>query len=711
MKVETVEQDGMSAVLDRAMQRFASKTGVKEESGMSDKNTDKTAADKDKDKAAKEKKEKEEKEKAEKMMAAEEKEKKEKAAKEKKKEAIHEPGGEADVAGHAGSQNESMVDRDDYDSQQEHVKRQQTETNQHAKDGTPEVGTQQDATNFDDKSHPHGGAGGASKLSMKALEAVFAIAGEDPKAAAKLVHLADGFYKRTDDTDLGPPLGGEPESVEEGEDAEESTTPEAAPPEEPAAAPAEPAADTTVPRLQDAVHDRQEQLDIDREVVQELNTVLEEVSASVKPRRTRTAADTGDKGDGAVPPEDEQGESKVPHASTDVPSQTQQDGDPDYTLHDQSKGKSEGTPDTATGQETPGSADTDYVFSMKAAHKDLRTKIVTAVANKAKKDGLSKGQARQVMAAVMEKTAAGKKYKQITKALEALGAMDKKTAADPSQTPIGDQTEGAGGEDSNNYSGDEAGDKSPDETSAGNTEVLESPETKTVTDEANREGDKKHSQDTSGSTVASLLTEKALTGTKAKVSHLERVAETLKGYPDKVAVLGPNAASAKTRVVDLRTKVLASAKAIKISLNTKVKNQEAPEFDKAVTAIKNHVIAANVLMNSAKDLAFIITAAEKLIVAASNKFERVAPAFKLACQMIDYRQIGMGDLPKKVAEFINMSSPEFKVVESTITGIAKTASRKVRRGPNELPTVHTEKTAFGGDAPSNELDEGTLFAD
>lgn len=714
MASETSDQDNMSAMLDRAMTRFASKTGLAQEGlEMSDKKTDaKTAG-------------------YAKVVATRLSPKK--AA-----------GGEADVSGMGGNQLQTTEDRGDYDTQQQQVGKQDKETKDNAKDGTPELGSQQNTTRFDDKSYSNTGAGGSAKLSKKrALAAVLAIAEEDPKAAASFLRLADGFIKTTDDTDLGPPLGGEPASVSQGEEVEESTTPEVPAPEGPVEAPGAPApsGDSSQVRLQDAIQERQESLDIDRQVVQELNKVMEQVAsralktadekaekakkekdekdkkekaekkakedkAEKDKKAAKTAADTHDKGDAKVPKEDVAGAGKVPHASTDVPSQTTQDGDPDYTLFEESKGKSESTPESASGQEMATSGDRDYVFSVKAeSHMrqklskravSLRKNILLAVSRRAKKEGLTAAQAKQVLSLVLAKTSAGQEYARIRKVL----------GADPSQTPVADQTAQAKGDETTRYDKAQQGDTADDDISAGTEKVLESPETKTVVDEANRAGDKKHSQDIQGATVASLLSDIPRKGTESRIALFERVATVLATYGGKVAILGANAASAKARVTSLVSSIKVLVGSMKATLAQKVAAKEGPAFTKAVMSIRDNVMVGDALVLRAKDLSFVISAAGKSVTAASAKFERVTPAFKLACHMLAMRQLDMNELPKKVAEFVNMSMSEFKVAESMAADIGrKTAARK--EGSNgatrSLPFVHTAGSAFGQNGAEDEL--------
>lgn len=167
-----------------------------------------------------------------------------------------------------GSQNQTMQDRGDYGTQSEAVGAQKKETRDAAPEGTDQGGAQNMTAKYDDKNYT---LNGPAKLAVRAAIEM-AISGKVAEAAALLQKVgADG----PTDQNLGDPVGGKPDSVEEGE--EEAEGGGAAETAEIPAGGATGADSMVAAEIQRKLNELSEQKQVTNEVMQQLQDVLQSI--------------------------------------------------------------------------------------------------------------------------------------------------------------------------------------------------------------------------------------------------------------------------------------------------------------------------------------------------------------------------------------------------------------------------------------------------
>lgn len=583
----------------------------------------------------------------------------------------------AEVAdtGTRGSQVETMVERGDYETQDQAVAKQKAETAQETPAEKEEKGSQVQ-TMVDRGDYSQKGEG-AAKLA-RAVSAVVAIAEKDPFAAAKLVRMAIGEEMNGGGaSDMGIPVGGKPESVEQGEAAAEPQVPSAAPAdvEKPVGGPVPGAVEV---KLQETIKEKQQQMDVDKTVVQELSKVLDSATASKK-----QAADRGD--DGKKTPTQKVDE-HVMSTAQDPEDHPQKDGDPDWTLYDQSKAKSDSVGEGHVGQEFASSSDTDY----KLARSLKRMRVARFLLGKRLAQLQAGGLSKKAAIAELGKSDLAKKYIETKKAVLAA-----KKQADGGNTSIKDQKTTESDE-TTRYTGKERGDVSADETADGTTKRLESPETKQVVGEGQSEMDRRHNESVKGSTTASVLSDSELKKVQAELATLNQAVKALSTI--STAAQGAVGSQLKSVLASVTSDHQKQLQAVASEIDALVKSN----LDGTRTRLAKCISQGRLLVAAAKQSALLMKGAVLEVNAAKQRFNQVSPSFRLAVAMVQNHQLQLSELPAKVAEFIKMTPNELAVAEKVVTSITKTASLSGRPGVSRLPSVLTEHTAMA--SQKDELD-------
>lgn len=286
-----------------------------------------------------------------------------------------------------GSQVETAQDRGDYSTQQQAVADQARETAGKAPDGTPPHGSQNMTQRNDDKSYSHvAGSGGAAKLSaiatiaevVKGHPMAAEVMGQAIKLAAEVPGVANANTENLDE------VGGVPAAVEEGQAAAEEET--ATPATEEAAGVPEPSDQSTQVKLEDTIRDKKQELDIEKQVLDELKDVYQEVTGKkLSPKAAKVLYVLTQKtAAGEVIELPDQIGSGTYNRDLDVKPQ------PDKALYDQSKGATAEPRHNrnAAGQEFADFADKDYKLAgRRKTLPDKEYKAVLATVNRMVKDG------------------------------------------------------------------------------------------------------------------------------------------------------------------------------------------------------------------------------------------------------------------------------------------------------------------------------------
>lgn len=433
--------------------------------------------------------------------------------------------------------------------------------------------------------------------------------------------------------------------------------------------------------------------------------------------------------------QDEMGNGKVPHTAVDVQDKPQGDGDPDWTLYDQSR-ESQATNETDTnnGQQVSDSADRDYKLArnriasgydfdrdqkemlMQRQHKqgkhnspvdgcplcadgklakaqDHLRKQVEALVVK----GMDIKEATKRVAATRlgQAVIAAVKRKKAIEAKRVESARRKRAADDATGRTVGgntppDEMKSDQADDTTRYDSKEQGDTGDDSISAGTDTLFESPETAGVVNDARGNLDKKHNDDTKGSTVAMFSSEER----KKALAHLKRMDQIHDGMKELFAKVSPVIVThqGKGAVIAVVKETIADLKGqgdiIEASLKTASGDRRAVR-----TKLADAVVAGRTLMKSAKQQAALLGVLAKEATLHRNRFARVSPAFKLAAVQLQAGLIsGPDEMAKKVAEYINLDKTSFEVLAKNVNEtIHKVASRpQQRKTASRLPFVGTD---------------------
>lgn len=435
----------------------------------------------------------------------------------------------------------------------------------------------------------------------------------------------------------------------------------------------------------------------------------------------RTALERSD--EGGTTPSDEMGNNRVPHAATDPSDHPPGDGDPDWTLYDQSK-TSENTSetDTSDGQDLSDSGDRDYV---------LANKRIVQAQNLLRQRGqkmLAAGKTRKQITAALAASTLGKETFAAVKEMRKLQAAacpcgkkdcdctaaDKKKmkekekkkkekesrrrrqrrAADVGGNTPPDKMDASQADDTTRYDASEQGDTGDDEISQGTNTTLDSPETDTTVSQGRSELDRKHKDDTAGSTVAAIGPKM-----KAKVlAELKSIDQAHDGLKKRYAAVMPKIAlhkskgAVKNAVQQLVTSLKFHGNAIEACLKDKNTPRAAIR-----TKLASHVQAGRTLVASAKHQAAFMTVLTGEADNHHQRMARVQPSFVLAGRQLQAGVINLQDLPGKVAEYVALDPASFTVVAKTVNEmIAKTAGRRPpgrQRTASSIPVQYSSGPA------------------
>jgi hypothetical protein len=488
-----------------------------------------------------------------------------------------------------GSQLQTGLDRGDYGSQSEAVGAQKSETNASGKEGTDQLGCQTESVKYDDKSYSQKGEGAARIATLKA-EAIKAV-----KALVEAAVPKKDESMTTPDVNLGPEAGGVPEAVEQGAAKQEAA------PAAPAPAAVPQIADQTVTvKLQDEINKKNQEIETGKAVIDGLQQALDVATGGV------TAAKTADRG-GKPPVSDEMGNKVVPHSAIDPDSFHKSglnpfDGQPDWSLYDESKAGDSSKTETHTGQEFAVSGDKSYRL------------------------------------ASTKKTA------------------DEVSPADKKPTEADDTTR---------YEKEFQGDTSDDEISKGNASTLKSPETAAEVSQAESFLDKKHKEDCKGSVVAFKVEEAKKLAARIKElddtnDQLKLVDQKLSS--SWVYAKAKSASNSGIQQVQASLKNLGDA--MTAALKAKPDTQDKAKLLR--THMAQLYRDSKVLLPTAKSVVLVAGGAIHEASVQKTRWERVSPAFKLASVQVQAGVLEPEKLPEKVGEYIKMSGDEFKATERTV---------------------------------------------
>jgi hypothetical protein len=239
-----------------------------------------------------------------------------------------------------GAQSGTRQDAGDYGSHeqamQEQVKELKNSGAEGSEDKDPASNNQTSDTDRKDYTINPNQDPKLSKLNAnKAIRVVQIIAARDKKLAQQLMKLAE-------DGDLGVPLGGTPDSVAAGDEAaavDAGPPADATPPPAPVAQ-AAPAAtgDTIQIKMQDAIQEKEQEVNIQKQVVDQLKDVMNEVTSSASAKvRTAPAKRAGK-------------EDALPYAGREN-EDYKLSKDPDWALYDRDKDETDKATKSRNGQD------------------------------------------------------------------------------------------------------------------------------------------------------------------------------------------------------------------------------------------------------------------------------------------------------------------------------------------------------------------------
>lgn len=601
-----------------------------------------------------------------------------------------------------GSQLETAVERGDYTTHQQALGDQASETSGHAPDGTKPRGSQVHSMELQDVSYPQGGAGGA-KIADRSRELIIALAKNNPKGVEILadhIRLADATPMGTAASapgNVGAPVGGTPDAIEEADEELEATPPEAAP--APGGAPGVPTAqDPTAVHLQDKIQEKTDQLNMEQEVVRELKDVMTEVQAAKDPKKEKAdkakaekekadkAKEKAEKKDKAASTktaiEKDDQSKKVPHASID-PDEHDQKPEPDQALYTESKGKSKSTPESATGQQFAEFKDKDYTLAQKVKRAQ---RLLAQEAIKLVEAGMSQTAAlKQVMA-----TKLGKAVTSASLEVKKQAGEESPADKDPSG-PL-----------KNTYSGEDAGDQGTDEISKGTDTRYESPETAKVVDQARSKLDAKHNADSQGSTTAARNDFFTLNERKKLVAEVKETDNTYDAFKQVAIKMLSEVANPEVsgRVKAVTSSTLRDLKAAGDKLEAVLKSTTGEPVD--VRRKAAHAAIENRLRReAAHEKATMIAAMATESAVQASRLSRVPEALKLALAMVQKGHISIEQAPTKLSEFMKMGSKEFVTVRQYALELPATNGRSAQglKTASRLPNFGQESVG-----PRDELD-------
>lgn len=573
-----------------------------------------------------------------------------------------------------GSQNETQNDAGDYSTAAQELAKQKAEVKEHAKDGTDAGGSQNQSMKTDDKSYP---VSGSIRLAMDALKE---LAVEDPRSAARLLHVA---AEGAPDQNLGAPLGGEPNSVKAGEEEEKAgpATPAAgAQPDETPGGNGSAMDSMVAGEIQKKLNDLAEEKKIDQEVMNQLSDVLKGVGVStaaakkaVETMAKRAIAMASLKSiktsaaDSKAPPTDEQSK-KVPHASQDVKSDQYKlaDGDPDESLRQQANGASKEKTESHSGQEFAASGDESYKLGWAAYDAIGGGKTMAE-----KTDPKKPLTAKERFAALREKRAAATVNGR---------PLSTKKAESPKE-----RGEAAGGPETNNYESALQGDVKDDELADGNRKALESPETAAVVSQMQSEMDKRHNESVRGSTVASTFSKEERTAIVGKLAAIDEVYSTVVKLTQAASkVPAHEKRAALSQALGLLRPFKSARDSVRLAAAAKPTKEARARFVQALSAVAPIVKQAK---REAVYLDALIGTEQRGI----KRLARTAPALKLALHQVQLGHIELANAPVKLAEYVKMDEGQFLAVARTVQEIGQInrgqAPRGMQRTAQRLPSV------------------------
>jgi len=446
---------------------------------------------------------------------------------------------------------------------------------------------------------------------------------------------------------------------------------------------------------------------------------------------TRTMGRTNKTGADVGTPASNEPNPKVPHAAVDIPDMTRSP-DPDQALAQEARTGSPSTPKARMPQEFGGASDTDYA-QMKGAYRRAMIKQ----AKKLQISGMDQAHVRhQIEASVIHRrwkqvestkvfvhkimaSALAEVKKRIAsgltfeKAVQEIGrkharsirvsnaqyrkavrefqrylrmAEDRKLDPGAASVPAGEHPE---------YTGPDAGTRTPDEISQGSDTSLTSPETQQVANSADAYLNAEHREDVAGTTAMTSAEKKGI------VARLK----ILDGTHDQLRALASS--WKKDAALKSTTKNLTSAIS-GLMVNTKTVGDQIESLMKIrpnKAGIKEHrakigqaVKLANRCLAEAIPVLKVASALSAEIEARNQRLARVGPALKVAILLLEKGQIDQMEIPEKVANYVKMTSGEFEHVAAMAKDIRPVPVQGLKKTAQHLPLVQ------GGDELTDSLE-------
>lgn len=239
----------------------------------------------------------------------------------------------------------------------------------------------------------------------------------------------------------------------------------------------------------------------------------------------------------------------------------------------------------------------------------------------------------------------------------------------------------AGGDEENRYESALQGDTAEDETAEGNLETKESPETKSVVDQAESFLDSKHRDDTRGATMARLFKPAER---EAVVRQLRAVSDTQKVFAESARLATANADPAKRGLVAMARQTQETLSNLNKKLAHAMKAQAPAEVARKrfIEALKE----AAIILPSVRKEAVYLDALRQVEAASQERSSRVVPVMDLAIRMAE-----LGHAPDavrgKIAEYMEMPRGEFKAAYKATAETMASMTRRPQVNQSQFRTA------------------------
>lgn len=256
-----------------------------------------------------------------------------------------------------------------------------------------------------------------------------------------------------------------------------------------------------------------------------------------------------------------------------------------------------------------------------------------------------------------------------------------KTKKSAENTSPPDIAASAGGDEENRYESALQGDTAEDETAEGNLETKESPETKSVVDQAESFLDSKHRDDTRGATMARLFKPAER---EAVVRQLKAVSDTQKVFAESARLATATADPAKRGLVAMARQTQETLSNLNKKLAHAMKAQAPAEVARKrfIEALKE----AAIILPGVRKEAVYLDALRQIEAASQERSSRVVPVMDMAIRMAE-----LGHAPDavrgKIAEYMEMPRGEFKAAYKATAEMMASMTRRPQVNQSQFRTA------------------------